>query len=116
MIIACCCHSRARIGKAHCNKLAACRPRQSREAALAVLSQGKGQQVRARLINYADDFVILSAGRAARALQWTSKVMAALKLSLNHAKTSIKDGRRERFEFLGYSFGPEQLRPPCSGW
>jgi len=78
--------------------------------------QGKGQQFRARLINYADDFVILSAGRAAQALEWTSKVMAALKLSLNHAKTSIKNGRRERFDFLGYSFGPDQLRPPRTGW
>jgi len=78
--------------------------------------QGKGQQFRARLINYADDFVILSAGRAAQALEWTSRVMAALKLSLNQAKTSIKNGRRERFEFLGYSFGPEQLRPPRRGW
>jgi RNA-directed DNA polymerase len=78
--------------------------------------QGKGQQFRARLIVYADDFVILSAGHAVQALDWTSKVMAGLKLSLNQAKTSIKNGRRERFDFLGYSFGPEQLRPPRSGW
>jgi len=78
--------------------------------------QGKGQQFRARLINYADDFVILSAGRAAQALEWTSGVMARLQLSLNQAKTSIKDARRERFDFLGYSFGPEHLRPPRSGW
>jgi len=78
--------------------------------------QAKGQQFRARLINYADDFVILSAGHAAPALAWTSKVMAGLGLSLNQAKTSIRKGRRERFDFLGYSFGPEQLRPPRSGW
>jgi len=78
--------------------------------------QGKGQQFRARLINYADDFVILSVGRAAQALGWTAQVMTGLKLSLNQAKTSIKNGRRERFDFLGYSFGPEQLRPPRSGW
>jgi RNA-directed DNA polymerase len=78
--------------------------------------QGKGQQFRARLVNYADDFVILSAGRAAQALEWTSKVMAGLKLNLNPVKTSIRDARRERFDFLGYSFGPERLRPPRSGW
>ena len=78
--------------------------------------QGKGQQFRAQLITYADDFVILSAGHAAQALEWTARVMAALKLSLNQAKTSIKNGRREHFEFLGYSFGPERLRPPRSGW
>jgi RNA-directed DNA polymerase len=63
--------------------------------------QGKGQQFRARLINYADDFVILSAGCAAQALEWTAGVMAALKLSLNAAKTSIKNGRREHFDFSG---------------
>ena len=78
--------------------------------------QGKGQQFRARLINYADDFVILSAGRAAQALEWTSKVMARLKLSLNPVKTSIRDSGRQRFDFLGYSFGRERLRPPRSGW
>jgi RNA-directed DNA polymerase len=78
--------------------------------------QGKAQQFGARLVNFADDFVILSAGRAAPALAWTARVMTALKLSLNQAKTSIRNGRRERFEFLGYSFGPEQLRPPRSGW
>jgi hypothetical protein len=28
----------------------------------------------------------------------------ALGLTLNEAKTSIRDARKERFEFLGYSF------------
>ena len=78
--------------------------------------QGKGQQFRARLINYADDFVILSVGRAAQALEWTTKAMTALQLNLNQAKTGIRNARREHFDFLGYSFGPEQLRPPQSGW
>jgi RNA-directed DNA polymerase len=78
--------------------------------------QGKGQQFRARLINYADDFVILTAGHAAQALEWTIKVMAGLKLNLNQDKTRIRDTQRERFDFLGYNFGPERLRPPHSGW
>jgi len=78
--------------------------------------QGKSQQYRARLINYADDFVVISAGRAAQALKWIERVMVGLKLRLNPAKTSIKDARRERFDFLGYSFGPERLRPPRAGW
>ena len=64
----------------------------------------------------ATHLVILSAGRAAEALEWTTKVMAGLKLNLNPVKTSIKDGGRERFDFLGYSFGPERLRLPRSGW
>jgi hypothetical protein len=37
---------------------------------------------------------------------WTKAVMTKLGLSLNEAKTSIRDARKERFEFLGYSFGP----------
>jgi RNA-directed DNA polymerase len=42
--------------------------------------------------------------------------MAGLKLNLNQDKTSIRDARRECFDFLGYSFGPERLRPPRAGW
>ena len=37
---------------------------------------------------------------------WTKAVMTKLGLNLNEAKTSIRDARKERFEFLGYSFGP----------
>ena len=37
---------------------------------------------------------------------WTKAVMTKLGLSLNEAKTSIRDAWKERFEFLGYSFGP----------
>ena len=32
--------------------------------------------------------------------------MAKLGLTLNEAKTSIKDARTERFDFLGYTLGP----------
>ncbi len=31
---------------------------------------GKGEKFRAQVVNYADDFVILSRGRAAEALDW----------------------------------------------
>lgn len=72
--------------------------------------QDQGTRFRARLINYADDFVILSRGHAVAALEWTRGVMSRLGLSLNPSKTSIKDSTRERFEFLGYSFGPERQR------
>jgi RNA-directed DNA polymerase len=36
--------------------------------------------------------------------------MTRIGLTLNEAKTSIKQARRERFDFLGYSFGPHRLR------
>ncbi|HWJ18414.1 MAG TPA: group II intron reverse transcriptase/maturase [Geobacterales bacterium] len=64
------------------------------------------RRLRARIVSYADDFVILSRGRAAEALDWTRRAITRLGLTLNEAKTKLKDARRERFEFLGYSFGP----------
>jgi len=71
---------------------------------------GKGELWQARIITYADDFVILSRGHAKEALEWTRCVMQRLELTLNEAKTSIKDARREKFDFLGYSFGPHCYR------
>ena len=67
---------------------------------------GRGDALRARVVAYADDFVILSRGRAAEALAWTKAVMTRLGLMLNEQKTSLKNARQERFDFLGYSFGP----------
>jgi len=69
---------------------------------------GKGQQYRAVIVNYADDFVILSRGYAAEAKEWTGKVMSRIGLTLNGAKTSVKDARKETFDFLGYTFGPQR--------
>lgn len=68
--------------------------------------EGKGGRFRAKVINYADDFVILSRGHAAEALEWTRGVMGRLKLTLNEAKTCVRNARREPFNFLGYTFGP----------
>jgi RNA-directed DNA polymerase len=67
---------------------------------------GCGEAFRAHVVSYADDFVILSRGRAVEALAWTKAVMIKLGLTINEAKTSLKDARQERFNFLGYSFGP----------
>jgi RNA-directed DNA polymerase len=36
--------------------------------------------------------------------------MTRIGLTLNEAKTSIKQARSERFDFLGYTFGPHRLR------
>jgi RNA-directed DNA polymerase len=71
---------------------------------------GRGEIFRAQVVNYADDFVILSCGCAAEALDWTRSVMTRIGLTLNEAKTSVKQARRERFDFLGYSFGPHRMR------
>jgi RNA-directed DNA polymerase len=66
----------------------------------------RGEQFRARIVNYADDFVILSRGKAEEALEWTRGVLERLELTLNEKKTSVRKACRERFDFLGYTFGP----------
>src|SRR6202011_839946 len=71
---------------------------------------GRGEAFRAHVVSYADDFVILSRGHAAEALAWTKAVMTRLGLTINEAKTSLKDARQERFDFLGYSFGPHRYK------
>jgi RNA-directed DNA polymerase len=71
---------------------------------------GRGEAFRAHVVSYADDFVILSRGGAAEALTWTKAVMTRLGLTLNEAKTSLKNARQERFDFLGYSFGPHRYK------
>ncbi len=62
------------------------------------------------MINYADDFVILTRGNAAKALDWTRLVMTRISLPLNEAKSSINQARQQRFDFLGYAFGPHHYR------
>ncbi|MFM9939740.1 MAG: group II intron reverse transcriptase/maturase [Hyphomicrobiaceae bacterium] len=71
---------------------------------------GAGEAFHACVVAFADDFVILSRGRAAEALTWTQDVMAKLGLTINEAKTSLRDARKERFDFLGYQFGPHRLK------
>src|SRR5229473_3910748 len=66
----------------------------------------RGEQFRAHIVNYADDFVILSRGKAKEALEWTRGVLERLDLPLNEKKTSLRNARQERFDFLGYTFGP----------
>ncbi len=66
----------------------------------------RGEQFQAHIVNYADDFVILSREKAKEALEWTRGVLERLDLSLNEKKTSIRNARQERFDFLGYTFGP----------
>jgi RNA-directed DNA polymerase len=73
-------------------------------------ASGCGETYQAHVVAYADDFVILSRGHASEALAWTRQVMTRLGLSLNEAKTSIRNGRRESFGFLGYTFGPHHYR------
>jgi RNA-directed DNA polymerase len=70
----------------------------------------RSEAYRAHVVSYADDFVILSHGHADEALAWTRMVMTRLGLALNETKTVVRDARHERFDFLGYSFGPHHYR------
>lgn len=74
--------------------------------------RGKGEVYQARIVNFADDFVIVCRSRngADEALAWTQQVMEVIGLSLNETKTGIRDARQEHFDFLGYTFGPECFR------
>ena len=58
------------------------------------------------LVNYADDFVVLCRRGARQVLEATRRWMTRIGLVLNDEKTCLRDGRRESFDFLGYTFGP----------
>jgi RNA-directed DNA polymerase len=77
---------------------------------------GRGKAFRAQVVHYADAFVILSCRQAAAARDWRRKVMRCLKLTLNEAKTKLRDGRRESFDFLGDTFGPQRYRKDGHGY
>lgn len=64
----------------------------------------------ARLVNYADDFVVLCRRGAAEILAQTRQWFQQMGLMLNEQKTRCCDGRREAFTFLGYTFGPQYYR------
>lgn len=61
----------------------------------------------ARIINYADDLVIVCRGDAEAALRWLRWIVERLGLKLNEGKTCVRDARTEHFDFLGYTFGPQ---------
>lgn len=71
---------------------------------------GRREAFRAEVVNYADDFVILSRGHAVEALNWTRGVITRIGLTLNEMKTVIKEARRGSFDFLGCTFGPQRYR------
>jgi RNA-directed DNA polymerase len=71
---------------------------------------GMGERLKARVINYADDFVICCRGNADAAMEWTQWVMGRLGLTLNTTKTCVRNAWKETFDFLGYTFGAQVHR------
>jgi RNA-directed DNA polymerase len=64
----------------------------------------------ARLVSYADDFVVLCHHGAAEVLAQTRRWFTQMGLTLNERKTRVVNGRAEPFTFLGYTFGPLHYR------
>jgi group II intron reverse transcriptase/maturase len=63
------------------------------------------KELGARIVNYADDFVICCRASAAEAMERMRAMMAALKLTVNETKTRACQVPDETFDFLGYTFG-----------
>lgn len=67
--------------------------------------RGHERRLEAPIVNYADDFVILTRGHAAEALAAMRDLMAHLKLTVNERKTRPCSVPEETFTFLGFTFG-----------
>ena len=72
--------------------------------------RGLDRRYGARLVNYADDFVVLCRTGAPEVLAQSRRWFTQMGLMLNEQKTRVCDGRRESFDFLGYTFGPMRYR------
>jgi RNA-directed DNA polymerase len=72
--------------------------------------RGLDRRYGARLVNYADDFVVLCRSGATEALAQSRRWFTQMGLTLNEQKTRVCNGRREAFIFLGYTFGPMRYR------
>jgi len=59
----------------------------------------------AKIVAYADDYVICCRGNAGQAMAEMRRLMTQLKLTVNDTKTHIRCLPQERFVFLGYDFG-----------
>jgi RNA-directed DNA polymerase len=66
---------------------------------------GHEQRLAARIINYADDFVICCRGTAEAAMAVMRGMMSKLKLTVNETKTRLCRLPEETFDFLGYTLG-----------
>ena len=66
---------------------------------------GHEHRLQARIVNYADDFVICCRRTGHRAYLAMREIMQRLKLTVNETKTKLCRVPTETFDFLGYTFG-----------
>jgi group II intron reverse transcriptase/maturase len=71
---------------------------------------GHEARLKARIVNYADDFVICCRGTAQEAMTVMRDMMQKLKLTVNEDKTHVRQLPGETFDFLGYTFGRHRSR------
>ena len=71
---------------------------------------GHEARLQARIVNYADDFVICSRGHAEEALATMRRMMSKLRLTVNEQKTRRCQLPEGTFTFLGYTFGRHYSR------
>jgi group II intron reverse transcriptase/maturase len=67
--------------------------------------RGAESRLQAKIVSYADDYVICCKGDVDEALAEMRQMMQRLKLTINEAKTRVCQLPQERFDFLGYDFG-----------
>jgi hypothetical protein len=66
---------------------------------------GLEQRLQARIVNFADDFVICCRGTGEQAMEAMRTMMDRLKLTVNEEKTGRCRIPQAHFDFLGYTFG-----------
>jgi len=70
---------------------------------------GYERKFRSRIVNYADDFVILTRDKGREALSAARTIIAGIGLTLNETKTRTVRAWDSSFDFLGYTFGKRHL-------
>ena len=66
---------------------------------------GHERKLQARIVNYADDFVICCRGTALQAMSAMRDMMERIKLTVNETKTKLRRVPEQTFDFLSYTFG-----------
>ena len=67
--------------------------------------RGYDRRFGSRVVNYADDFVILCRRDATGALSKARSILTRIGLTINETKTRICYAPTDSFDFLGYTFG-----------
>ena len=71
---------------------------------------GLEARFQARIVNFADDFVICCRGTGQSAMETMRGMMDRLKLTVNEEKTRRCGIPQQQFDFLGYTFQPRRAR------